>query len=173
MKKYQMIFLPIFIFGTILFCQEVMHVSPPDKPQKKPEPTYTVELGIDSIIKNKDGSYQVAVYMLNEEPVAGYQMDFLPKNIFTPITMRDGISGELGYMMQASKTGKVIGFSMQGIAIPVASTDKQSDNILYYLDVEFNGEKGEKVSISFDTVIAGVKGAKLEPVVIPFEFILP
>ncbi|NQU67980.1 MAG: hypothetical protein HQ510_08570 [Candidatus Marinimicrobia bacterium] len=172
MKKYWTIFLPIFLFTAVLMAQNETLVPKQEVVQKVPKTATSVELGIESITKNKDGSYQLAMYMLNAEPVAGYQMDFLPEGIMQPITMRGGISGELGYMMQASENGKVLGFSMQGTAIPIASSDKLPNNILYYLDVTFDGKPGQELTISFDSVVAGNKGTKLESVNIPFKFTL-
>jgi len=170
MKKYGIVFF-IFIF-TLAVTQDktVAPASEKESAPNTPEIIPVVELGIDSITQNKDGSYQIAVYMLNEQPVAGYQMDFLPAGVVTPLSIHGGVSEELGYMMKSSENGKVLGFSMQGTPIPIAASPKPDKNILYYLDVTIDGKAGRELMISFDSVVAGSKGIKLEAANIPYRF---
>lgn len=140
----------------------------------------TIQVGIKSIDKNKDGTYTIAVYILNPVPIAGFQMDIGPKNIFEYQSITGGISEELGFMMKAGKSGRILGFSMQGSKIPVASSKKIEDNILYYLNAtmlpeakaiaELKDKKDDKKEISFDLVpiLAGEKGVKLSVYSEPF-----
>ena len=97
-------------------------------------------------------------------------MDFLPAGVVTPLSIHGGVSEELGYMMKSSENGKVLGFSMQGTPIPIAASPKPDKNILYYLDVTIDGKAGRELMISFDSVVAGSKGIKLEAANIPYRF---
>jgi len=133
-----------------------------------------VQLGIESVLKNKDGSYNISVYMLNTKPVAGYQMDIEPDDHVRLKTMQGGISEELGYMMKASENGKVLGFSMQGTTVPVSHSEDLNENIIFVLVADITAEKGEKFDITFSkTVIAGEKGVKLEAETYPYSFKMP
>lgn len=140
-------------------------------PEKQESINVDVELGIESITKNQDGTYNIAIYMLNSAPVAGYQMDFEPDANLKILTMHGGKSEELGYLMKASENGKVLGFSMQGAAIPVSSSDDLLKNVLYVMIAEIKGDPGKTIGITLEnTVIAGVGGVKLEAAVDSYNF---
>ena len=142
---------------------------------KPPQPDIVnavVNLGIESVQKNKDGTYNIAIYMLNSEPVAGYQMDIEPDIQVKINTMHGGLSEELGFMMKASENGKVLGFSMQGTTIPVSNSDDLTENILFILNASINTENGKSLEIELtNSVIAGIGGVKLESISESLKFI--
>ncbi|MBT3252036.1 MAG: hypothetical protein HN729_11780 [Candidatus Marinimicrobia bacterium] len=140
-------------------------------PQKQETVDVDVELGVESITKNQDGTYSIAIYMMNSSPVAGYQMDFEPDANLNIITMHGGKSEELGYLMKASENGKVLGFSMQGASIPVSSSDNLAENIIFVLIADIKADPGKTIGITLEeTVIAGVGGVKLEAAVDSYNF---
>ena len=101
------------------------------------------------------------------------------KTLFEYESIMGGIGEELGFMMKAGKAGRILGFSMQGAKIPVASSNKLEDNILFYLTAKLldqpkadqasaDSKKEKEVTINMTPIMAGEKGVKLSVISPPF-----
>ena len=125
-------------------------------------------LGVESIQANEDGTYTIAIFMTNDQPVAGFQLDIVPDNLFEISSIQDGRAEELGFMMKSGKTGRILGFSMQGTKIPASESAKLTDNILFTLTAKLTAEVTGPISFDLNTIIAGDRGSKLESLTEPF-----
>ncbi len=145
----------------------------------------SIELGIESITENKDGSLTIAVYILNPVEIAGFQMEFIPSGLLEFESIQGGIAGDLGFMMKAGKTGRILGFSMQGTKIPIAESAKPEKNILFTLTAKLTDDsvvknsalldkqdKSREVTLDMIPIMAGEKGVKLPVYTMPYKWTL-
>ena len=130
---------------------------------------FSLELGIESFEKQKDGTYLVDVYMLNDKPLAGFQLDLLPKGLFEIQSISGGKGEKVGFNMSAGKKGTMLGFSFSGNVIdPSISTDI-SKNILFTLSLKSIMPMTNNTEINFSVIMAGRGGEKIDTNVIPFK----
>lgn len=148
------------LVSTISFCGEKTK-------GKQAQVLQGIEVGIESISKNDDGTLDFAVYMYNTVPVAGFQADLLPVESFEIKNVSGGLGGEKGFMMSGSKT-TFLGFSIKGDVISKSRTAFLHDNILCHLTVETKGDITLPLKVTLDPIIAGKKGVKLEAQTVPF-----
>ena len=131
--------------------------------------SFSLELGIESFEKQKDGTYLADVYMLNDIPLAGFQLDLLPKGFFEILSISGGSGEKAGFNMSAGKKGTMLGFSFSGAVIEPAKSKKISDNILFTLSLKVLTPVNDKIEISFNPIMAGRGGDKINTSVIPFK----
>ena len=129
----------------------------------------SIELGIESFELQKDGSYLVDVYMINEEPLAGFQLDLLPKGSFEILSISGGSGEKVGFNMSAGKKGTMLGFSFSGAVIEASKSKKTSENILFTLNLKALKSIDDKTEISFNTIMAGRGGQKISTTVVPYK----
>ena len=130
-----------------------------------------INLGVESILKNKDGTYNIHVYMLNQVPLAGFQLDILPKGLFEIESIHDGRGAEAGFNMSAGKTGTMLGFSFTGSVINISKSDDPADNLLFTLTVKLLSKLPEDpVSIGFVVIMAGSTGEKIPAEMIEYSY---
>ena len=130
-----------------------------------------INLGIDSIEKNKDGSYDVHVYMLNQVPLAGFQLDLLPPGLLEIESIHGGRGEAAGFNMSAGKKGTMLGFSFTGAAIEPSKSDNPTDNLLFTLNVKLIKEAPkEPVNIGFTVIMAGKSGEKVETEMVEYTY---
>jgi len=145
----------------------------------------SIELGIESITENKDGTLTIAVYILNPVEIAGFQMEFIPSGLLEFESIQGGIAGDLGFMMKAGKTGRILGFSMQGTKIPIAESAKPEKNILFTVTAKLaddavvknsalldKKDKSREVTLDMIPIMAGEKGVKLSVYTMPYKWTL-
>lgn len=144
-----------------------------------------IELGVESITENKDGTLTIAVYILNPVEIAGFQMEFIPSGLLEFESIQGGIAGDLGFMMKAGKTGRILGFSMQGTKIPIAESAKPQKNILFTVTAKLaddsvvknsalldKQDKSREVTLDMIPIMAGEKGVKLPVYTMPYKWTL-
>ena len=129
----------------------------------------SLELGIESFEKQKDGTYLADVYMLNDKPLAGFQLDLLPKGHFEILSISGGSGEKAGFNMSAGKKGTMLGFSFSGAVIEAAKSNKIGENILFTLSLKSLKPINDKTEISFNPIMAGRGGDKVNTTVIPFK----
>ena len=129
----------------------------------------SIELGIDSFEPQKDGSYLADVYMINDEPLAGFQLDLLPKGSFEILSISGGNGEKAGFNMSAGKKGTMLGFSFSGAVIEASKSKKTSENILFTLNLKALKSIDDKTKISFNTIMAGRGGQKISTTVVPYK----
>jgi len=129
----------------------------------------SIELGIDSFEPQKDGSYLADVYMINDEPLAGFQLDLLPKGSFEILSISGGNGEKAGFNMSAGKKGTMLGFSFSGAVIEASKSKKTSENILFTLNLKALKSIDDKTEISFNTIMAGRGGQKISTTVVPYK----
>ena len=131
--------------------------------------SFSLELGIASFEKQKDGTYLADIYMLNDKPLAGFQLDLLPKNSFEILSISGGNGEKAGFNMSAGKKGTMLGFSFSGAVIEPSKTKNQNENILFTLSLKSLTKLDDNAEISFTAIMAGRGGEKIETVVIPYK----
>ena len=107
--------------------------------------------------------------MLNDTPLAGFQLDLLPKGFFEILSIAGGRGEKAGFNMSAGKKGTMLGFSFSGAVIEPAKSKKISDNILFTLSLKALKPVNDKTEISFNPIMAGRGGDKINTSVIPFK----
>ena len=132
---------------------------------------FSLELGVESFEKQKDGTYLANIYMINDVPLAGFQLDLLPKGFFEILSITGGHGEKAGFNMSAGKKGTMLGFSFSGAVIEPAKTKRVSDNILFTLSLKSLKTFNEKTEISFDAIMAGRGGEKINTSVVPFKLL--
>ena len=148
------------MMGTMVFCG--------DKTRgKQAQVLQGIEIGIESVSENEDGTLDMAVYMYNTIPVAGFQADVLPEELFELQDVSGGLGEEKGFMMNGGKS-TFLGFSIKGDMIPKSKSAFLSDNILCHLTVKPSDEIILPMEISLNPIIAGRKGVKLPSQTSPF-----
>lgn len=135
--------------------------------------SFSLELGISSFEKQKDGTYLADIYMINEKPLAGFQLDLLPKNTFEILSISGGNGEKTGFNMSAGKKGTMLGFSFSGAVIEPSKTKNPNENILFTLSLKPLAKLNDKTEISFTAIMAGRGGEKIETVVIPYKPVIP
>ena len=128
----------------------------------------SIELGIESFEKQKDGTYIADIYMLNDEPLAGFQLDILPQGLFEIQSITGGRGEAVGFNMSAGKNGTMLGFSFSGATIDPSKSSDLEKNIIFSLLLKKIKKSDSKTEISFSAIMAGKGGKKLETTVKPF-----
>ena len=131
--------------------------------------SFSLELGISSFEKQKDGTYLADIYMLNDKPLAGFQLDLLPKNSFEILSISGGNGEKAGFNMSSGKKGTMLGFSFSGAVIEPSKSKNPSENILFKLSLKSLTKLDDKTEISFTAIMAGRGGEKIETFVIPYK----
>ncbi|MAJ43546.1 MAG: hypothetical protein CMF96_02220 [Candidatus Marinimicrobia bacterium] len=135
--------------------------------------SFSIEIGIESFEQQKDGTFLADVYMINEVPLAGFQLDLLPKDYFEIISITGGNGEKSGFNMSAGKKGTMLGFSFSGAVIEPSKSNKISKNILFTLSLKPLKPINDKTEISFNPIMAGRGGEKVTTTVIPFKPLMP
>ena len=130
--------------------------------------SFSLDLGIESFEKQKDGTYLADIYMLNEKPLAGFQLDLLPVGTFEIQAITGGKGEKAGFNMSAGKKGTMLGFSFSGAVIEPSKSNDPAENILFTLSLKPLKPINEKTEISFSAIMAGRGGEKISTKVIPF-----
>lgn len=131
--------------------------------------SFSVELGIESFEKQDDGTYLADIYMVSQKPLAGFQLDLLPKGLFEIQTIYGGKGEKAGFNMSAGKKGTMLGFSFSGAVIEPSKSIKIEDNILFTLSLKPLNKMDNNTIISFNSIMAGRGGEKIETTVIPYK----
>lgn len=131
--------------------------------------SFSIEIGVESFERQKDGTYLADIYMINEVPLAGFQLDILPEGHFEIISISGGSGEKAGFNMSAGKKGTMLGFSFSGAVIEPAKSSKISENILFTLSLKALKPINDKTEVSFNPIMAGRGGNKVNTSVIPFK----
>ena len=127
-----------------------------------------IQMGIESIIE-KNGKVEINVYALNDNPIAGVQLEINPADIFKIDSIGGGRCGDIDFTLRSNPKGLMLGFSMSGNMIPVSSNQNAADNILFTAYGEVIKNVKNKV-VTLETTLAGKGGAKLDVLSIPYEW---
>ena len=144
---------------------QLQHVNVP----VTPEELDSNELGIESITQLKDGSYEINIYTINIQAIAGVQFELVPNNIFKINSIYGGRCESSGFMLKSNERGVMLGFSMQGNIIEPSQNMNKKDNILFSLQANLVSEKLEE-TFSLVPVLAGKKGITLKVDSVPFTW---
>jgi hypothetical protein len=131
--------------------------------------SFSVELGVESFEKQDDGTYLADIYMINIKPLAGFQLDLLPKGLFEIQTIYGGKGEQAGFNMSAGKKGTMLGFSFSGAVIEPSKSNNMEENILFTLSLKPLVKMDKNTIISFNSIMAGRGGEKIETTVIPYK----
>jgi hypothetical protein len=138
----------------------------------KSEPVATlpnqVQLGIESIIE-KNGKVEINVYALNDQPLAGVQLEINPADIFKIDSIGGGRCGDIDFTLRSNSKGLMLGFSMSGNMIPVSNSKNITDNILFTAYGEVIKNVKNKM-VTLESTLAGKGGAKIDALSIPYEW---
>ena len=127
-----------------------------------------IQMGIESIIE-KNGKVEINVYALNDNPIAGVQLEINPADIFKIDSIGGGRCGDIDFTLRSNPKGLMLGFSMSGNMIPVSSNQNAADNILFTAYGEVIRNVKSKV-VTLEATLAGKGGAKLDVLSIPYEW---
>ena len=127
-----------------------------------------IQMGIESIIE-KNGKVEINVYALNDNPIAGVQLEINPADIFKIDSIGGGRCGDIDFTLRSNSKGLMLGFSMSGNMIPVSSNQNAADNILFTAYGEVIKNVKSKV-VTLEATLAGKGGAKLDALSIPYEW---
>jgi hypothetical protein len=102
-----------------------------------------------SVSNYNEATGQLEIYMVNQEPVGGFQFD-LDSTVegFTVTSANGGTAGGAGFVMSTNAGGLVLGFSFSGATIPAG------EGVLCYVTIGITGDAGE-FSISTATISDG------------------
>ena len=141
--------------------ETIVNTAETSNPQQTPaEIPAGIKLGIESIKRNKDNTVTIAVYMIADKPVAGFQMEISPSDILELKSLQDGRAGAAGFTMQGGKSGKLLGFSMTGVDLPVSTSPNPGDNILFTVTATVSGKLGKELPVYLNKVIIAAPGGK-------------
>ena len=127
-----------------------------------------IQMGIESIIE-KNGEVEINVYALNNQPIAGVQLEINPADIFKIDSIGGGRCGDIDFTLRSNLKGLLLGFSMSGKMIPVSSNQNTADNILFTAYGEVIKNVKNKV-VTLEATLAGKGGTKLDVLSIPYEW---
>ncbi len=127
-----------------------------------------IQMGIESIIEKND-KVEINVYALNDNPIAGVQLEINPADIFKIDSIGGGRCGDIDFTLRSNPKGLMLGFSMSGNMIPVSSNQNAADNILFTAYGEVIKNVKSKV-VTLEATLAGKGGAKLDVLSIPYEW---
>ena len=127
-----------------------------------------IQMGIESIIE-KNGKVEINVYALNDNPIAGVQLEINPADIFKIDSIGGGRCGDIDFTLRSNSKGLMLGFSMSGNMIPVSSNQNAADNILFTAYGEVIKNVKNKV-VTLEATLAGKGGSKLDALSIPYEW---
>ena len=127
-----------------------------------------VQMGIESIVE-KNGKVKINVYALNNQPIAGVQLEINPADIFKIDSIGGGRCGDIDFTLRSNPKGLMLGFSMSGNMIPVSVNQITADNILFTAYGEVIKNVKNKM-VTLEATLAGKGGAKIDALSIPFEW---
>lgn|GEM_PF-620395 len=127
-----------------------------------------VQMGIESIIE-KNGKVEINVYALNNQPIAGVQLEIQPADIFKIDSIGGGRCADIDFTLRSNTKGLMLGFSMSGNMIPASSNQNAEDNILFTAYGEVIKNVTNKM-VTLESTLAGKGGAKIEALSIPYEW---
>ena len=127
-----------------------------------------VQLGIESIIE-KNGKVEINVYALNDQPIAGVQIEINPADIFKIDSIGGGRCGEIDFTLRSNSKGLMLGFSMSGNMIPVSNNQNITDNILFTAYGEVIKNVKNKM-VTLESTLAGKGGTKIDALSIPYKW---
>ena len=127
-----------------------------------------VQMGIESIIE-KNGKVEINVYALNDQPIAGVQLEINPADIFKIDSIGGGRCGEIDFTLRSNPKGLMLGFSMSGNMIPASSNQNIEENILFTAYGEVIKNVRNKM-VTLESTLAGKGGAKIDALSIPYEW---
>ena len=127
-----------------------------------------VQMGIESIVE-KNGKVKINVYALNNQPIAGVQLEINPADIFKIDSIGGGRCGDIDFTLRSNPKGLMLGFSMSGNMIPVSINQITADNILFTAYGEVIKNVKNKM-VTLESTLAGKGGAKIDVLSIPYEW---
>jgi len=128
-----------------------------------------IEIGIASIL-NVDQNHILNVYMINQEPVSGIQIDLGPQGFFTVDSVYGGITEQNGFSLHYNESGRILAFSMQGKTIPKSNNSNRLDNILFSVLISpLSNFPLIDEPITVKPIFADDKAKKMDYLAIPFQ----
>ena len=127
-----------------------------------------IQMGIESIIE-KNGKVEINVYALNDNPIAGVQLEINPADIFKIDSIGGGRCGDIDFTLRSNSKGLMLGFSMSGKMIPVSNNQIMAENVLFTAYGEVIKNVKNKM-VTLESTLAGKGGAKIDALSIPYEW---
>ena len=109
----------VFIFGILFSTNQNMVMEKAN-----------AKVGIFSIIED-DKNIIINIYSINQIPIAGFEFDITPNDLFVIDSISGGICGQLGFALHSNPKGKLLAFSLEGKQIPKSESALPEDNILF------------------------------------------
>ena len=124
------------------------------------------EVGIHSIEEDGDDVI-INIYSISKVPVAGFQFQITPNDLFTIDTVFT--PSNIEFDVHYNETGKILAFSMSGKTIPISRSEYSKDNILLSIYAKKNKVFFNQV-IGLDPTLANSLGKKINTKVIPYIY---
>ena len=131
-------------------------------------PYNPIEIGIISFDGNKENLF--SIYMINQEPVSGIQLDLDPQNFFIVESVYGGSAEKNGFSLHHNKDGRILAFSMSGKTIPKAKSLNKEDNILFNVLFSYlpNASLSD-TSITIIPIFSDDKANRMNYISIPYQ----
>ena len=119
------------------------------------------QVGILSLNHIEDTFYEMQIYVICNEPVAGLQFGLTPKDLFDVIDVQPGDLVSKEFSLHHNKSGTILAFSMSGAVIPASKNKSPDQNIAIKLKLKKKREskKGEKIKLN--PILAAKGGTKI------------
>ena len=124
------------------------------------------EVGIHSIEEDGDDVI-INIYSISKVPVAGFQFQITPNDLFTIDTVFT--PSNIEFDVHYNETGKILAFSMSGKTIPTSKSEHSKDNILLSIYAKKNKVFFNQV-IGLDPTLANSLAKKINTKVIPYIY---
>ena len=153
------------MFKTIIICTFLFNSLFPFNQNIVMEKTHA-EVGIHSIEEDGDDVI-INIYSISKVPVAGFQFQITPNDLFTIDTVFT--PSNIEFDVHYNETGKILAFSMSGKTIPISRSEYSKDNILLSIYAKKNKVFFNQV-IGLDPTLANSLGKKINTKVIPYIY---
>ena len=153
------------MFKTIIICTFLFNYLFPFNQNIVMEKTHA-EVGIHSIEEDGDDVI-INIYSISKVPVAGFQFQITPNDLFTIDTVF--APSNIEFDVHYNETGKILAFSMSGKTIPISRSEYSKDNILLSIYAKKNKVFFNQV-IGLDPTLANSLGKKINTKVIPYIY---
>ena len=128
------------------------------------------QVGVLSLNHIEDTLYEMEIYVICDEPVAGLQFGLSPKDLFDVLEVQPGDLVSKEFSLHHNKSGTILAFSMSGAVIPTSQSKNPDENVAIKLKLNKKREskKGEKIKLN--PILAAKGGTKINAKDVSFEF---
>ena len=133
------------------------------------EKTYA-EVGIAAITENNNNNVVIDIFSINEIPIAGFQFEIIPNDLFLIDSISGGICDKLGFELHSNNKGLLLAFSMQGKEVPKSKNNNPEENILFSVYGKKNKDFYSQ-DITLGTTLASKMGKKVNAKIVAYKHV--